>query len=1058
VDEPVTSSERGTSSSYDGFLSYSHAADDLLAPRLQAGLQRFAKPWWKRRALRVFRDEASLTANPHLWSSITDALDNSGWFVLLLSPDAAQSEWVNREIDYWTEHKDPGRILPVVTDGEFGWADGDVAGDAVPSSLRGVFTDEPRWVDLRFARTESQLDLRHTKFRDAVADIAAAVRGVAKDELESEEIRQHRRTVRTAWTAGLVILLLGIASTVGTIVALNAQQDAQDERDRAVAAELTAESRAESEREARTEAEQQRTLAESEAIRAEAEKERADEQAGIAQSNADLAKSRELAAAAVSVLDEDPELSMLLALGSIEASSSEAGASPSGVLVLREALLANRLLYRLANTGGGSARVSPDGTTIFHGSAPDRSVTAIDVETDSPLWTYHDPTTNDSFRAISVSPDGETIAVNLWDVPAVEDDTVQLDEAGKDPYPARTVVLRARDGEVMTVIETSPCPFTVSLGNGFSPDGRWYSVWTGTEACAGLADEDWIAVYDTTTWEERHRLSVEGGAAERALFSGDSSRVLIVACGSCGPTPATELRSFPDFSLINRLDDSTWAALSPDGRLVVQRLDTGASAADPPLLVDGETGERINFLDAAGDALTGYVPFLFSPDGSKVAVKTRGMDYVFETTRGRLIAGLADGGETLEHSFTADGSKLLTVTPADVLLWDLTDEFDEAGIEIELPDADAEWINRNFVIDGPELAVRLMVPNPFGGSAFQIVTTVLEPETGQVTASMFGPGAQLGDGRFVVVRATLLESEEDWLWGPIVIWDPATDSTTRVTDCRAEGSVLKRFDEIVCAEGEPFFGWTASEAGQGYLVASAEGEYFAATSYAPPGGLRFARVWDSRTLDVRSEFEIGEFDELMVADDGRIAIYHGLQGSVTIYDVDTTQVLAELGAGSNLTSLHAFDGERSLLYVADRSGGVWVFDTSTWETVTTWRAHDAGIRGFAVSPDGGRLATTGDDDFVRIWHVGQIDEASPAAVLPGLLDRIPAPKPSDAAWLGPDRLAVFLADGARWLELSLTVEDLVEAAERRLTRGFTEDECETYGIDLCPDLETIRNG
>ncbi len=28
---------------YDGFISYSHAADDLLAPRLQAGLQRFAK-------------------------------------------------------------------------------------------------------------------------------------------------------------------------------------------------------------------------------------------------------------------------------------------------------------------------------------------------------------------------------------------------------------------------------------------------------------------------------------------------------------------------------------------------------------------------------------------------------------------------------------------------------------------------------------------------------------------------------------------------------------------------------------------------------------------------------------------------------------------------------------------------------------------------------------------------------------------------------------------------------------------------------------------------------
>jgi hypothetical protein len=62
---------------YDGFISYSHAADDLLAPRLQAGLQRFAKPWWKRRELRIFRDESSLSANPHLWSSITEAVVSS---------------------------------------------------------------------------------------------------------------------------------------------------------------------------------------------------------------------------------------------------------------------------------------------------------------------------------------------------------------------------------------------------------------------------------------------------------------------------------------------------------------------------------------------------------------------------------------------------------------------------------------------------------------------------------------------------------------------------------------------------------------------------------------------------------------------------------------------------------------------------------------------------------------------------------------------------------------------------------------------------------------------
>ena len=73
---------------------------------------------------------------------------------------------------------------------------------------------------------------------------------------------------------------------------------------------------------------------------------------------------------------------------------------------------------------------------------------------------------------------------------------------------------------------------------------------------------------------------------------------------------------------------------------------------------------------------------------------------------------------------------------------------------------------------------------------------------------------------------------------------------------------------------------------------------------------------------------------------------------------------------------------------------------------------------------------------------------------PPLLDRIPAPKPSDAVWLGDNRLAVFLAEG-KWLEVSLSVEDLVADAHARLTRSFTAEECSTYLIDPCPTLEEI---
>jgi hypothetical protein len=88
---------------YHAFISYSRAGDGKLAPALQRGLQRFAKPWYRVRALRVFRDDASLSANPNLWASIEQALDDSAFFILLASPESGQSKWVAEEL----AHLDP---------------------------------------------------------------------------------------------------------------------------------------------------------------------------------------------------------------------------------------------------------------------------------------------------------------------------------------------------------------------------------------------------------------------------------------------------------------------------------------------------------------------------------------------------------------------------------------------------------------------------------------------------------------------------------------------------------------------------------------------------------------------------------------------------------------------------------------------------------------------------------------------------------------------------------------------------------------------------------------
>ncbi|HEX9998844.1 MAG TPA: TIR domain-containing protein [Actinoplanes sp.] len=208
---------------FNGFISYSHAADGRLAPAVQRGLHRLAKPWHRRRALWIFRDQTGLSVTPTLWSSIQQALDDSEWFVLLASPEAAQSPWVNREIEHWIATKPADRILPVVTDGEWEWdpESGDLAADstAVPAALRGVFAEEPLYLDMRWARDDRHLSLQHSRFRDAIAQLAAPMHGVSKDDLEGEDVRQHRRVGRLRWAVGAALALLMVAASLAAALA-----------------------------------------------------------------------------------------------------------------------------------------------------------------------------------------------------------------------------------------------------------------------------------------------------------------------------------------------------------------------------------------------------------------------------------------------------------------------------------------------------------------------------------------------------------------------------------------------------------------------------------------------------------------------------------------------------------------------------------------------------------------------------------------------------------------------------------------------------------------------
>ncbi len=216
---------------YDAFISYSHSADGEFAPAVQRALHGFAKPWWKLRAARVFRDDTNLAAAHDLTDSITQAIEASHFFILLASPGAAQSKWVEREVRLWLAGKAPENILIVLTQGTIAWNDASdfdwAATDALPPALAGVFKSEPLWVDLSFARNGDQLSMRDPRFQQAIARLAARLHGKSLDDIAGEEVRQHRKTRRIAQAAFLAIGSLAVAAVAGGWLAREGQRRAE---------------------------------------------------------------------------------------------------------------------------------------------------------------------------------------------------------------------------------------------------------------------------------------------------------------------------------------------------------------------------------------------------------------------------------------------------------------------------------------------------------------------------------------------------------------------------------------------------------------------------------------------------------------------------------------------------------------------------------------------------------------------------------------------------------------------------------------------------------------
>lgn len=219
-----------TSFKYRAFISYSHA-DHEWAVWLHRALERYRVP--KKiagakgvtRLGKCFRDEEELSAAAELGPEIAEALMASDTLIVVCSPRAAQSPWVDKEIAQFKQlaraagPKAEDRVFALIVDGE---PHGAGETECFPPALK-LKTDgsaaEPLAVDVRkFGRD------------DALLRLVGGILDVGYDDLRQREARKRRAEMFRAQALFVSGLALTGAALAGGFFAASNYVDANEQK------------------------------------------------------------------------------------------------------------------------------------------------------------------------------------------------------------------------------------------------------------------------------------------------------------------------------------------------------------------------------------------------------------------------------------------------------------------------------------------------------------------------------------------------------------------------------------------------------------------------------------------------------------------------------------------------------------------------------------------------------------------------------------------------------------------------------------------------------------
>jgi hypothetical protein len=193
---------------YRAFISYSQR-DQHHAKRLHSALETYRVPKGvdvqlpkDRRLGRFFRDDDEMGASTDLGATLRDALDNSENLIIICSPQAARSRWVNAEVAHFKNTGRGDRIFAVVVEGTPNSDDPEV--NCFPPALGSEAVSE-EVLSERHAEPLG-IDLRKEPFQRSRIRLAAGLLGTSFDSLWQ---REKRRTMKRRAIAASVTVALG---------------------------------------------------------------------------------------------------------------------------------------------------------------------------------------------------------------------------------------------------------------------------------------------------------------------------------------------------------------------------------------------------------------------------------------------------------------------------------------------------------------------------------------------------------------------------------------------------------------------------------------------------------------------------------------------------------------------------------------------------------------------------------------------------------------------------------------------------------------------------------